>query len=73
MKHICMACTSMDEGNVANNDAGTMIGFQTPSPPIATDQSAGRKASTKVILVCHGATDSTLEVCFQLKTFFSIS
>lgn len=55
---------SMDECDVANNDAGTMIGFQTPSPPIGADQSGGRKTSVQVILVCHGATDSTSEVCF---------
>eukprot|EP00850_Spirogloea_muscicola_P020794 SM000227S07440 [mRNA] locus=s227:78354:82372:- [translate_table: standard] len=32
---------------------------QTPSPPVAAATSGGRKAKSRMILVCHGATNST--------------
>jgi broad specificity phosphatase PhoE len=33
---------------------------QTPSPPLV--QGGGRKTCTRILLVCHGATDSSLQV-----------
>ncbi|XP_077235863.1 phosphoglycerate/bisphosphoglycerate mutase family protein [Tasmannia lanceolata] len=35
---------------------------QTPNSPIAAGSSAGRKASKRIILVCHGAAKSNVEV-----------
>ncbi|XP_043710656.1 probable 2-carboxy-D-arabinitol-1-phosphatase [Telopea speciosissima] len=37
---------------------------QTPNSPIATGSSAGRKASKRIILVCHGSTQSNIEATF---------
>ncbi|KAH7296788.1 hypothetical protein KP509_26G038700 [Ceratopteris richardii] len=34
---------------------------QTPSPPVAAEQGSGRKAGYRVILVCHGATETSVE------------
>ncbi|MCO5574060.1 hypothetical protein L7F22_027837 [Adiantum nelumboides] len=34
---------------------------QTPSPPVAGDQATGRKAACRIILICHGATESSVE------------
>lgn len=56
---------SVDGGDVPNNDAGRMM--QTPSPPVAGEQSSGRKAACRIILVCHGATESSVEVCSCLS------
>ncbi|KAH7671443.1 Histidine phosphatase superfamily clade-1 protein [Dioscorea alata] len=37
---------------------------QTPNPPIAAGGSGGRKTSKRIVLVCHGATQSNNEVAF---------
>lgn len=37
---------------------------QTPSPPVAREQAGGRKAAHRIILVCHGATESSVEKRF---------
>ncbi|KAJ8563483.1 hypothetical protein K7X08_031935 [Anisodus acutangulus] len=34
---------------------------QTPGSPVAAGSSAGRKASTRIVLVCHGVSESDLE------------
>ncbi|KAI5084478.1 hypothetical protein GOP47_0000647 [Adiantum capillus-veneris] len=40
---------------------------QTPSPPVAGEQAGGRKAAFRIILVCHGATDSSVENRFPMS------
>lgn len=40
---------------------------QTPSPPVAGGQSGGRKGGHRIILVCHGATDSAVEERFAVS------
>ncbi|MCO5582273.1 hypothetical protein L7F22_036165 [Adiantum nelumboides] len=50
---------SVDGGDVPGNDAGRMM--QTPSPPVAGEQATGRKAACRIILICHGATESSVE------------
>ncbi|BFG34628.1 hypothetical protein CerSpe_209020 [Prunus speciosa] len=37
---------------------------QTPSSPVAAGSSGGRKASSRIILVCHGSTQSNAETGF---------
>jgi hypothetical protein len=36
--------------------------LQTPNSPIAPGSSGGRKTSNRIILVCHGSTQSNTEV-----------
>ncbi|KAK1299798.1 hypothetical protein QJS10_CPB13g01678 [Acorus calamus] len=42
-----------------------LYSFQTPNSPIAAGASAGRKARNRIILVCHGTTQSNDEVSFS--------
>lgn len=37
--------------------------MQTPSSPVAGGTSGGRKTSKRIILVCHGFTQTNTEVC----------
>ncbi|KAI6669892.1 hypothetical protein NL676_004777 [Syzygium grande] len=37
---------------------------QTPGSPVAAGSSAGRKTSKRIILICHGVTESSAEVTF---------
>lgn len=43
------------------------MGLQTPSPPVVGEQGSGRKVAYRIILVCHGATDSTIEKRFSVS------
>eukprot|EP00262_Sarcandra_glabra_P005319 TRINITY_DN16762_c0_g1_i1.p1 TRINITY_DN16762_c0_g1~~TRINITY_DN16762_c0_g1_i1.p1 ORF type:complete len:485 (+),score=66.37 TRINITY_DN16762_c0_g1_i1:130-1584(+) len=40
---------------------------QTPNSPISAGSAGGRKASKRIILVCHGATQSNVEVSFLVS------
>lgn len=46
--------------------------MQTPGSPVAGGSSAGRKTSKRIVLVCHGVSESDLEVCSRQWTNDSI-